>query len=94
MTESYGALVGWGHHDVGDRVMLRIESVRSREAGDEHDPDMFRVLMTKQQAAVLGNTWCAVLAKHRLVRRARVGSAGSSADPPPTPKAAYAIIAP
>ena len=55
MTESYGALVGWGHHDAGDRVMLRIESVRSTEAADKHDPDMFRVLMTKQQAAVLGN---------------------------------------
>lgn len=53
--ESYGALVGWGHNEAGDRVMLRLESVQSREAAEKHDPDIFRLLLTKQQAAVLGN---------------------------------------
>ena len=53
--ESYGALVGWTHHDAGDRIMLRVESVRSTEAAERHDPDLFRVLMSKQQAAVLGH---------------------------------------
>ena len=53
--ESYGAVVGWMHHDAGDRVMLRIESVRSTEAANKHDPDVFRFLMTKQQAGLLGN---------------------------------------
>ena len=53
--ESYGALVGWTHQETGDRIMLRIESVRSKEAAERHEPDMFRVLMTKQQAGVLGN---------------------------------------
>ena len=53
--DSYGALVGWTHHDAGERIMLRLEGVRSTEAADRHDPDLFRFLMTKQQAAVLGN---------------------------------------
>jgi hypothetical protein len=53
--ESYGALVGWTHHEAGDRILLRVESVRSTEAAEKHDPDLFRFLMTKQQAAVLGN---------------------------------------
>lgn len=53
--ESHGALVGWTHHEAGDRLMLRLESVRSMEAAERRDPDLFRILMTKQQAAVLGN---------------------------------------
>ena len=55
MMESFGALVGWTHHDAGDRIMLRLESVQSSEAAKKHDPDLFRCLMTKQQAAILGN---------------------------------------
>jgi hypothetical protein len=53
--ETHGALVGWTHHDCGDRMVLKVESVRSTEAADHHDPDLFRVLMTKNQAAILGN---------------------------------------
>ncbi len=55
MTESFGALVGWTHHDAGDRIMLRLESVQTSEAAKNHDLDLFRFLMTKQQAAILGN---------------------------------------
>ncbi|MGN7928964.1 hypothetical protein [Sphingopyxis sp. 22461] len=55
MVENFGALVGWTHHDAGDRIMLRLESVQSSEAVKKHDPDLFRFLMTKQQAAILGN---------------------------------------
>ncbi|MBN8846183.1 MAG: hypothetical protein J0H88_23350 [Sphingomonadales bacterium] len=55
MTESFGALVGWDHHDAGTHIMLRLESVQSSEAAKAHDPDLFRCLMTKQQAAILGN---------------------------------------
>lgn len=53
--ESHGALVGWTHRSAGDHLMLSVESVRSKAAADRHDPDIFRFLMTKQQAAVLGN---------------------------------------
>lgn len=55
MVESFGALVGWSHHDTGDHIMLRLESVQSSEAARKHDPDLFRCLMTRQQAAILGN---------------------------------------
>ena len=53
--ERYGALVGWGHLVNGNRLMLRLESFRSRDALDERDLDDFRVLLTKQQALLLGN---------------------------------------
>ncbi len=53
--ENHGALVGWGHFDTGDRILLRIESIQSQDQMDSKEPDMFRVLMTKQQAVVLGS---------------------------------------
>lgn len=53
--ENFGALVGWGHHDNGNRLMFRLETVPSNEALDRHEPDVLRILMTKQQAFVLGN---------------------------------------
>lgn len=52
--DSHGALVGWSHQDLGDKLMLRIESVRSPAANEERDVDIFRLLLTKQQAGVLG----------------------------------------
>lgn len=52
--EVSGALVGWSHHDNDERILLRLESMQgSNLAGNE--PDMFRLLMTKQQALVLGH---------------------------------------
>lgn len=54
-VESHGALVGWSHHDLADRVLLRLQSVRTAAQADQKDPDLFRFLMTKQQAAVPGN---------------------------------------
>lgn len=53
--ETYGALVGWTHQELGDRILLRLESVRSIEAANAHEPDLYRMMLTKQQAAVLGN---------------------------------------
>jgi hypothetical protein len=53
--ENHGALVGWGHYDNGDRLLFRMETVQSNEALNHHDPDVLRVLMSKQQAFVLGN---------------------------------------
>lgn len=48
-----GALVGWRHQDLGDRLMLMLET---RQKPDEPDDfDTTRVLLTKQQAAVLAN---------------------------------------
>lgn len=53
--ESHGAVVGWIHQDLGDRILLRLESIRSTAALDAKDPDISRVLMSKQQAFVLGS---------------------------------------
>jgi hypothetical protein len=53
--QTYGALVGWTHQELGDRVLLRIQSIRSAAQADQEGPDLFRFLLTKQQAAVLGN---------------------------------------
>lgn len=53
--ENHGALVGWGHFDTGDRILLRIESIHSQDQIRNKEPDTFRVLMTKQQAVVLGS---------------------------------------
>ena len=53
--ETHGALVGWTHQDLGGRTMLKIESVQNAAAAEDHDPDVLRVLMTKNQAAILGN---------------------------------------
>lgn len=53
--QSHGALVGWGHLINGNRLMLRLESFRSKEAMDGRDLDDFRVLLTKKQALLLGN---------------------------------------
>jgi hypothetical protein len=52
--ESHGALVGWSHQDFGDKLLLRVETVNSSEAAHDHTPDVLRVLLTRQQAGVLG----------------------------------------
>lgn len=53
--ESHGALVGWSHQDLGDRLLLRIETVRTLAAAHDHEPDMLRIFLTKQQAGVLAS---------------------------------------
>ena len=53
--QKHGALVGWTHQDMGGRVMLKIESYENAETMNQSAPDQFRLFMTKQQAAVLGN---------------------------------------
>ncbi len=51
--DMFGALVGWTHHDLGERVMIKLQSTRQHLAEGEA-PDEFHYLMTKNQAAVLG----------------------------------------
>jgi len=51
----FGALVGWDHQDLGDRLMVRLQSTQTPglEAGKQLDE--FRYFMTKNQAVVLAN---------------------------------------
>ena len=51
----YGALVGWTHEDLGDRVLLRVQSMQPSAQAEAHEPDTLRLLMSKEQAALLGN---------------------------------------
>ena len=53
--DSHGALVGWTHRDLGDRLMVSIETVPTLEAAREHAPDVLRVMMTRNPAAILGS---------------------------------------
>lgn len=53
--DHFGALVGWSHHEDGDRILLRLESAQSSTALTEKNLDLSRLLMTKQQALVLGH---------------------------------------
>ena len=52
--ENHGALVGWTHHALGDRLVVNIETVASKSAADAHRPDVLRIMMTRNQASILG----------------------------------------
>ena len=54
-SRDFGALVGWSHQDLGDRVMVRLQSTSSSEKGADGAVDEFRYFMTKNQAVVLAN---------------------------------------
>jgi hypothetical protein len=53
--DHHGALVGWTHQELGDRLMVKIETVTTVAAAKDHDPDVLRVMMTRNQAAILGS---------------------------------------
>lgn len=52
--DSYGALVGWEHQELGDRIFLSVQSVQTVASAEQGDIDIFRLLMTRQQAGILG----------------------------------------
>ena len=53
--ESYGVLVGWTHQRVNGQMILSIESVQSQDQRENADVDKLHLLMTLNQATVLGN---------------------------------------
>lgn len=50
--ENHGVLVGWRHHDLGNRAIVTLETTRR---ADKIDPDLLQVAMTKEQANILGH---------------------------------------
>jgi hypothetical protein len=52
--ENHGALVGWTHQALGDRLVVNIETVANMTAADSHRPDVLRIMMTRNQASILG----------------------------------------
>jgi hypothetical protein len=52
--DNHGALVGWTHRELGERLMVNIETVQSVSAASDRHPDVLRIVMTRNQAALLG----------------------------------------
>lgn len=52
-AEMFGALVGWTHQDLGERLMIKLQSTRQHAISEDAPLDEFRYLMTKNQAVVL-----------------------------------------
>lgn len=55
VPDRFGALVGWGHENLGDRLMVMLQSTRRAGLGAGDPVDEFRYFMTKNQAVVLAN---------------------------------------
>jgi len=53
--ENFGALVGWDSDDLGDRVVLKMQSVRAHHRRSEGEVARFDYFLTKNQAVVLGH---------------------------------------
>lgn len=53
--ETYGVLVGWSHHPMGDRIDLKLQCVQSTRGLEQDEIDAHHFVMTRQQAAVLAN---------------------------------------
>jgi len=53
--DQFGALVGWDHENLGDRLMVKFQSTRRSGLGAGDPVDEFRYFMTKNQAVVLAN---------------------------------------
>ncbi len=53
VVENHGVLVGWTHHDLGQKLVLKLQTLK--RADTPHDVDLLTVILTKNQAAVLGN---------------------------------------
>lgn len=74
----FGVLVGWEHVDLGERLLVKLQSTRSHPASEPDALDEFRYFMTKNQAVVLANFLYAVSdrlppaqRKHRWYQRRR-----------------------
>lgn len=53
--ESFGVLVGWAHHGIGDKLDLTLQCVQSTRRENRADIDDHHIVMTPSQAAVLAN---------------------------------------
>ena len=45
----------WTHHDLGDRLNLRLQCAKSTRRGAPDEIDSHYMMMTKNQAAILAN---------------------------------------
>jgi hypothetical protein len=69
-VEMFGALVGWTHQDLGERLMIRLQSTRQPgPAAADLPVDEFHYVLTKNQAVVLAQYLYSI--SGRLPRPAR-----------------------
>lgn len=54
-NEGIGALVGWTSEDLGDRIVLRMDCVTKPPPHRSDDVHRTRFIISKDQAALLGN---------------------------------------
>lgn len=54
-AENYGVLVGWTHANVNGRLVLTIETARSAQDNMPRDIRKHHIMMTDNQALLLGN---------------------------------------
>lgn len=53
--DNFGALVGWDSDDLGEKIVLKMQSVRAHHRRHEGEVSRFNYFLTKNQAVVLGN---------------------------------------
>lgn len=53
--DSYGVLVGWTSQDLGERLVLRLQTVTKPPPYSDEDVHKLHLMMDKQQAVQLGN---------------------------------------
>jgi hypothetical protein len=54
-ADDFGVLVGWSAENLGDRTLLKLQSVRSAHRRSADDVREFRYFLSRNQAAVLAN---------------------------------------
>ena len=68
---SYGALVGWTSQDLGERVVLRVQSVTTPAPHSDDDVHSSYFMMDKNQAVQLGNYLFELAGQHAPRKRRR-----------------------
>jgi hypothetical protein len=53
--ETYGVLVGWSHHPIGERLDLKLQCIQSTRNLAQDEIDAHHFVMTREQATVLAN---------------------------------------
>ena len=67
--ENHGVLVGWTHHDMGQSLVLTLQTIKKTDA--PNDVDRTLVMLTKDQAGLLGNYLFQIAEKSPPVRSER-----------------------
>ena len=70
-SEDFGVLVGWTHAGMNGRLVLTIETARSAQDNMPRDIRKHHIMMTDNQALLLGNNLLGLSQMKPPVRRGR-----------------------